>query len=233
MDIARRIAMISAPVGLIAFSLSHGTLSWSETQHLRNAGVDEWVQHLTNIQGRWLAAHIGGVALFPLLGMTIWWMLPPRGIASRVSRIALILYMPLYIAVDAVLGIGSSILIHYRQGLAPSDRAGTDGAFEALFFEPSAIDWLDQGASIAWEIGALSAALALWRDYGWRVSVPLAAAGWVLTKSHFPPYGVIAGLALGIAVWQYLILERSVGATVLDPTQWTGSGRPDKSRVAP
>ena len=119
MDIARRIAMISAPVGLIAFSLSHGTLSWSETQHLRNAGVDEWVQHLTNIQGRWLAAHIGGVALFPLLGMTVWWMLPPRGIASRVSRIALILYMPLYIAVDAVLGIGSSILIHYREGLAP------------------------------------------------------------------------------------------------------------------
>ena len=28
--------MISAPVGLIAFSLAHGTLSWPETQHLRN-----------------------------------------------------------------------------------------------------------------------------------------------------------------------------------------------------
>lgn len=103
--------MISAPIGLIAFSLSHGTLSWSETQHLANAGLDEWIQHLTNIQGRWLAAHIGGVFLFPLLGMTIWWMLPRRGILSSVSRGALIVYMPLYIAVDAVLGIGSSILI--------------------------------------------------------------------------------------------------------------------------
>ena len=217
-DMAKRTAMISAPVGLIAFSLSHGTLSWSETQHLRNAGVDEWVQHLTNIQGRWLAAHLSGVALFPLLGMTIWWMLPPRAIASTISRIALILYMPLYIAVDAVLGIGSSILIHYREGLAPSDRAGADGALAALFFEPSAIDWLDQGASITWEISALAAALALWRDFGWRVSVPLAAAGWVLTKSHFPPYGVIAGLALGIAVWQYLTLERSVGDRTVEPT---------------
>jgi hypothetical protein len=92
------------------------------------------------------------------------------------------------------------------RGLAPSDRAGVDGAFEALFFEPSVIDWLDQGASITWEIGALAAALPLWRDYGWRVSVPLAAAGWILAKSHVPPYGALAGLALGIAVWKYLTL---------------------------
>lgn len=207
-DILKRMAMISAPIGLIAFSLSHGTLSWSETQHLGNAGLDEWIQHLTTIQGRWLAAHIGGVALFPLLGMTIWWMLPPRGILSSVSRAALVVYMPLYIAVDAVLGIGSSILIDYREGLAPSERAGVDHAFEALFFAPSAIDWLDQAASVSLRIGALAAALALWRDYGWRVSAPLALAGYVLARSHFPPYGAIAGLALGIAVWQYLVLKQ-------------------------
>jgi len=203
--------MIVAPIGLIAFSLSHGTLSWSETQHLRSAGLNEWIQHLTNIERRWRAAHIAGVALFPLIGMTIWWMLPQRGIVSSVSKLALIVYVPLYIAVDAVLGIGSSILIRYREGLAPSDRAGVDGAFDALFFAPSAIDWLDRGASMALEIGALAAAIALWRDYGWRVSVPLALAGYVLAQSHFPPYGVIAGLALGIAVWQYLLLRQRGG----------------------
>jgi hypothetical protein len=207
-DKARRLVMIVSPVGLIAFSLSHAPLSWSETQHLADAGLEEWIRHLTDIRGRWLAAHIGGIALFPLIGMTIWWMLPARGVVSRISKIALVVYVPLYIAVDAVLGIGSSILIRYREGLDPSERAGANGAFEALFFAPSAIDWLDQGASIALEIGALAAALALWRDYGWRVSVPLASAGYVLARSHFPPYGVVAGLALGIAVWQYLILER-------------------------
>ena len=106
-----------APIGLIAFSLSHATLSWSETQHLRNAELDQWIQHLTNIQGRWLAAHLGGIGLFPLIGMTIWWMLPRRGIVSSISKVALIVYVPLYIAVDAVLGIGSSILIHYREGI--------------------------------------------------------------------------------------------------------------------
>ena len=203
-DMVRRVAMISAPIGLIAFSLSHGTLSWSETRHLANAGLDEWIQHLTNIRGRWLAAHIGGVFLFPLVGMTIWWMLPPRGMLSSISKGALIVYMPLYIAVDAVLGIGSSILIGYREGLADSERAGVNGAFEALFFAPSAIDWLDQGASIALRVGVLAAALAVWRDYGWRVSAPLALMGYLLGQTHFPPYGAVAGLALGIAVWQYL-----------------------------
>jgi hypothetical protein len=216
-DRARLIAMIVAPIGLVAFSLSHGTLSWSEMQHLRNAGLDEWIQHLTTIQGRWLAAHIGGVALFPLIGMAIWSMLPQRGIVSGVSRVALFVYMPLYVAVDAVLGIGSSILIDYREGLAPSDRGGVDGAIEALFFAPSAIDWLDQGASMALKIGSLAAALALWRGYGWRVSVPLASAGYVLARSHFPPYGAIAGLALGIAVWQYLVLEQRVDGRSSQP----------------
>jgi len=209
--------MILTPIGLVVFSLAHAPLSWSETQHLRNAGLDEWIQHLTNIKGRWLAAHLGGVALFPLIAMTIWWMLPPRGILSGISRVALIVYVPLYIAVDAVLGIGSSILIQYREGLAPSGRAGVDGAIEALFFAPSAIDWLDRGASIGFEVGALAAALALWRESGWRVSLPLASAGYGLAQSHFPPYGAIAGLALGISVWQYLVLKRRVGEPLPPP----------------
>jgi hypothetical protein len=101
--------------------------------------------------------------------------------------------------------------------MAPSDRSGVDGAFEALFFAPSAIDWLDQGASFALQIGALAAALALWRHYGWRVSVPLASAGYVLAQTHFPPYGAIAGLALGIAVWQYLELTQHVGGQPSPP----------------
>jgi len=197
-DKARRVAMVAAPVGLVAFSLSHGTLSWSETRHLQSAGLEEWIQHLTSIQARWLAAHIGGVALFPLIGMTIWWMLPQRGIVSSVSRVALIVYVPLYVAVDAVLGIGSSILIHYREGLAPSDRAGVDVRSRPLFVAPSAIDWLDRGASIALEIGALAAALALLATVRLACVDAAGRGGCVLAQSHYPLYGAIAGLALGV-----------------------------------
>ena len=41
--------------------------------------------------------------------------------------------------------------------------------------------------------------------------MPLAVTGWVLSQSHFPPYRAAAGLTLGIAVWQYLRLDRRVG----------------------
>ncbi len=211
--ITRYLVMRLAPVCLIVFSLLHGSLSWSETRHLAEAGPDEWIQHLTTIHTRWLAIHLGGVALFPLLALTIWWMLPASGLATRISQIALVIYAPLYVAVDAVLGIGSSILLSYRQQLAPADRAGADGAFSALFFEPSPIDWLDQGASIAWKVGAFAAAIAVWRTSGWRVSLPLAVAGWALAKSHFPPYGAVAGLALIVAVWQHTARARSAGKT--------------------
>ena len=207
--VTRYLVMRLAPVCLIVFSLLHGSLSWSETRHLAEAGPDEWIQHLTTIRTRWLAIHLAGVALFPLLALTIWWMLPASGLATRISQAALIIYAPLYVAVDAVLGIGSSILLNHRQQLAPADRAGADGAFSALFFEPSPIDWLDQGASIAWEVGAFAAAIALWRTSGWRVSLPLAVAGWALAKSHFPPYGEVAGLALLVAVWQHTARARS------------------------
>jgi hypothetical protein len=37
----------------------------------------------------------------------------------------------------------------------------------------------------------------------------LLIAGWALAKSHFPPYGEVAGLALLVAVWQHTARARS------------------------
>src|SRR3954471_25038226 len=91
-SVAKRIGMIVAPLSLIAFSFLHGSFSWAETQHLHTASNDEWVQHLSHIKDRWLAIHLAGVFLFPLLGLTVWWMLPPRGIAARISQAALAVY---------------------------------------------------------------------------------------------------------------------------------------------
>lgn len=231
--VAKRVAMASAPVALIVFSFLHGSFSWAETQHLHTASAEEWIQHLSNIKARWLAIHIAGVFLFPLLGLTVWWMLPPRGIATRISQAALIVYIPLYIAIDAVLGIGSGILIHYRDALPPAERPGAEAALVALFFEPSAIDWLDQGASLAWHIALFAAAIAVWRINGWRLSLPLVVAGWTLGKSHFPPFGEVAGLALLVAVWVHLRAFQSAvhmpmsapTAAVLEP-----SHRPETQR---
>ena len=203
--------MISTPLGLIAFSLSHGTLSWSETQHLRSAGLDEWIQHLTNTRGRWLAAHIGGVGLFPLIGMTISWMLPRKKDPEHVSKVALIVYccsmlrwMPCWESVHLFSStiapawlprIASGQTVHSRR--CSSRHRPSTGSIEAPALPWKSAHWLPP-----WRFGETT---------GWRVSLPLATAGYVLAQSHFPPYGAIAGLALGIAVWQYLVLKHRVG----------------------
>jgi hypothetical protein len=232
-DAAKRIAMLSAPVALIVFSFLHGRVSWAETQHLHTASNEEWIQHLSDIKEQWLAIHIAGVFLFPLLGLTVWWMLPLRGIASRISQAALVVYVPLYIAVDAVLGIGSAILIHYRDRLPITERAAADQALAALFFEPSAIDWLDQGASLAWRIALFAAAIAVWRTNGWRLSLPLVVAGWTLSKSHFPPLGEVAGLALLVAVWVHLFLTPEPQSIPAPPSALRRSTPPSSTPSAP
>ena len=65
---------------------------------------DEFIQYIVDIRGRWLAVHLVGLFLFPLLGVAIWLMLPPGRIASRISQMGLAVYIVLYPAFDAVAG---------------------------------------------------------------------------------------------------------------------------------
>ena len=208
--------MVLAPLGLILFSLLHDSFDGAMRHRLREADLDAWLTHLTAIQTRWLAVHLAGLALFPLLGLTVWWMLPPRGLVTRISQAALAVYMVLYIALDAVVGLGSYVLIHHRGEVAAADRAAVDGAFAALFFDSRVTDLLGRAASDAWGIGVVAAAVAVWMNRGWRVAVPLAIAGYAMSVSHFPPHGAIAGAALGVAVWLCKGANLYVGAGRLE-----------------
>jgi cbb3-type cytochrome oxidase subunit 1 len=79
--VARRLAMVSAPLALIAFSFLHGSFSWAETQHLHTASNEEWISHLSKIKERWLIIHVAGVFLFPLLGLSASRLEPFRSLA--------------------------------------------------------------------------------------------------------------------------------------------------------
>jgi hypothetical protein len=57
---------------------------------------------------------------------------------------------------------------------------------------------------MAWGISVVAAALSLSRRAGWRVAVPLAVAGLAMTVDHAAPFGTIAAIMLGLAVWQFL-----------------------------
>jgi hypothetical protein len=128
----RRGAMIAAPIVLVVFSLLHGG------DELVLRGIpdhDEWVRYVSTIPGRWLMLHVIGLALFPLLGLVTWWMLPLGRTASLVSRAALAAYIVLYPAYDALVGIGSSVLLRYRQTLPAADQAVLDPVIKGLFFD--------------------------------------------------------------------------------------------------
>jgi len=201
---------VGPPILLVVFSLLHGT-DFLMSHGIGMPNGDEWVRYLSSISGRWLALHVAGLAVFPLLGIVVWRMLPAHGTASRVSRVALALYVVLYPAFDALVGIGSSILIRYRGTLSVTDRAVIDPVIKGLFFDfASPARWLAAAASLAWGTGVIAAAVALWRESGWQVGLPLALAGVAMALDHMPPFGVVAGLTLGIAVWQFLLREGRV-----------------------
>jgi|SRR5688572_4027249 len=206
--VLRRSVIMAAPLLMIAFSLVHG-LDWV-IMHGMHDDYEAFLEYIVQIRARWLAVHVAGLVLFPLLGVAIWWMLPPDGWATRVSQVGIAGYIVLYSAFDAIAGIGSAVLADYRQGLPEEQRGVVDGAIWALMGESDPTFYLAESASYAWLIGTIAAAVALWRNYGWRVSVPLVLGAAVFFESHFPPFGAIAGGLLAVAAWQFLRRARQL-----------------------
>ena len=203
--------MIAAPIALVVLSLLHGG-DWLVSHGIRIPSPDEWVHYISTIQGRWLMLHLVGLGLFPLLGLVTWWMLPPRGTASQVSRAALAAYIVLYPAFDALVGIGSGILVRYRDTLPTADQAVLNPVIEGLLYPSLDVAYvaylLGPIASTLWGIGAIAAAVAVWRELGRRVRPPLAVAGLTLGFDHSMPFGAVAGIMLGLPLWQFLTREQ-------------------------
>lgn len=198
----QRLVVIAAPLALIVFSLAHG-LDWL-VMHGMHEDYDAFIQYIVDIRARWLAVHIVGLVLFPLVGLAVWWMLPRSRPASGVSRAGLAVYIVLYAAFDAIAGIGSAIVADFRAGMPPDDQPPFDAVMWALLGEADATFYLAEIASYAWALGTGAAAVALWQERGWRVALPLALGGAAMFYSHFPPFGAIAGAMLSIAAWQFL-----------------------------
>ena len=198
----QQLVVLGAPLALIIFSLTHG-LDWL-VMHGMDENYDAFIQYIVDIRGRWLAVHVVGLALFPLVGLAVWWMLPPSRMASRISRGGLALFIVLYAAFDAIAGIGSAVVAEYRTGVPADHHPVVDGIMWSLLGEADPTYYLAEVASYAWALGTGAAAVALWQERGWRVALPLALGGLAMWHSHFPPFGAIAGAMLSIAAWQFL-----------------------------
>jgi hypothetical protein len=203
---AKNAVILGAPLALIVFSLAHG-LDWLVMHGMDVDNYDAFIQYIVDIRGRWLAVHLVGLFLFPLLGVAIWLMLPSGRMASRISQVGLAVYIVLYAAFDAVAGIGGAVLAGYREALPEAERSTVNGAMWALMGEADATAYVADAATYGWELGILGAVVALWQDRGWlrglRIGGPLVLGGAAFAQSHFPPYGAVAGLLLAIAAWQF------------------------------
>lgn len=217
---AKNAIIVVAPLTLIVFSLAHG-LDWLVMHGMNHENYDAFIQYIVDIRGRWLAVHLVGLLLFPLLGVAIWLMLPPDRIASRISQVGLAVYIVLYSAFDAVAGIGGAVLAGYREGLPPAERPTVNGAIWSLMGEADATAYLAEAATYGWELGVLGAIVALCQDRGWRralrIAVPLVLGGAAFAQSHFPPYGAVAGVLLAIAAWQFFATSPTREAVAADP----------------
>jgi hypothetical protein len=150
---------------------------------------------------RFQVVHIGMMLFIPLMAVAVYLLLRGvEGTAAWVSRIALVPFVVVYSTWEALQGIGVGILVNELNGLPQAEQAlRTDlvqGFAEHALIGPFGV-FVSIG-SLGFIVAAIAAGIALHRQAGAPVSVPilLGIAGFLIT-AHPPPYGP-TGLALFI-----------------------------------
>jgi hypothetical protein len=150
---------------------------------------------------RFLVVHIGMVVFIPLMAVVVYLLLRGvEGTAAWVSRIALVPFVVFYSAWEVLQGIGVGILVNELNGLPQAEPALREDLVQD-FAEHALIGPFGVFGSIGSTgliVAAIAAGVALYRQAGAPVSVPvlLAISGLLITV-HPPPYGP-TGLALFI-----------------------------------
>jgi hypothetical protein len=174
---------------------------------------------------RFLVVHIGMMLFIPLMGVVVYLLLRGvEGTAAWVSRIALVPFVVFYSAWEVLQGIGVGILGNELNGLPQAEPALREDVVQD-FAEHVLIGPLSVFGSIGSMgliVAAIAAGVALYRQAGAPVSVPilLAISGLLITV-HPPPYGP-TGLALFIVAVLLYVRSRT-GARASGALGQTGS----------
>jgi hypothetical protein len=184
--LARRAVTLGAPLVLGLIELGHPALTPS----------DNIVDTLQPIATWWTALHIAQIPLFALLGCAVWLTVRDLdGRAARVSRGAIAIFIVVYPAFDAAVGVASGLLMQEIGAPTPATRAAIDPFLQGLFWG-SVTGTLALIGSLSWLVALVAAALA-WRRASapWVVVALLALSGVLLAIAHIRPFGPLACLA--------------------------------------
>ncbi len=146
----------------------------------------------------WITLHILNLPLFALLGLAAILLLDgERSIIATCSRVLLVIFAVLYPAFDALVGIGSGMMIRFATTLPASQQVPIFLATREFFrFGTPAITIAIVG-SMAWLLGILAAAVALARPV-WSRWLVISLAGVVILLRLL----LLADIALSIAtIW--------------------------------
>ena len=150
----------------------------------------------------WFVVHLGMLVFIPLMGVAVYLLL--RGVEGRaagVSRVAIVLFVLVYGAWEALVGIGSGILVNEINGLPEGESATAAGLVKEYNDNVliRAFGVLGSIGSLGFITAMIAAGVALRSHADAPLSVPilLGLSGFLIT-AHPPPFGPI-GLALFIA----------------------------------
>jgi hypothetical protein len=174
-----RIIIFGAPLILGLLELGHPALLPGDDIVATIAPMAIW----------WTTLHVLQVPLFALLGFAVFLLV--RGLDSRaatISRYAIAVFIVVYPAFDAAVGIASGILS--RISTSPELEAG----LQQLFWGPVTGSMAIVG-SVSWLVALLAAAWA-WRIRGAPALAvgALALSGVLLAVGHIRPLGPLACL---------------------------------------
>jgi hypothetical protein len=166
---------------------------------------------LRNQWTTWLGVHVVQIVLIILLGATVWALLDGiTGRSATVARVAIWPFIAFYSAFDAVLGIGTGLLVRQANGLGGTAQAFAahqiQQYFDSVTDPATPIMYLFFVGAGSWIVAVVAAAVALRRNGArWPGVVLLLFAGVLFGRDHVYPYGTAGMIAFFLAV---LLLQR-------------------------
>lgn len=141
----------------------------------------------------WTTLHVVNLFLFPILGSAVYFLVKDvRNFAALISRIAIILFIPIYAAFDALAGVGTGILVQQGSSL-PAGTSGIEPLIDA-YWTSSIIATIAAIGSIAWVIAILAATVAFSDPNRRRIAAIVVLiifflGGWAQVQLFLPAVG--------------------------------------------
>jgi hypothetical protein len=159
----------------------------------------------------WIVVHLATMVFIPLMGLVLYVLL--QGIdsqAAQISRLAIPVFAVVFTAWEAVIGIGTGILVDAVNQTTAAEQL-TGAALVEDFAGSGVLRALELIGGVAWLIAVAAAAIALRHALAlsWGVVVLFVFSAPLIT-AHVPPFGPV-GLALFITAVAIVVRPQRTG----------------------